>query len=442
MLSESALLTRCLQQIASAPLFQSSGRITRLIGLLLEASGPSGARVGDVCAIVPPDGGSEVLAQVVGLSENRLLLQPYAAVQGLTLGCAVWRRGPSLSISAGPELLGRVVDALGRPLDDGPAIVTQQQRPLRQAALRPLQRQRIRQVLNTGVRAIDSLLTLGYGQRMAILAGSGVGKSTLLGMLVRQADADVVIVGLIGERGREVLEFIEDNLGADGLARAVVVVATADEPALMREAAVLSAMAMAEHFRDQGQRVLLIMDSLTRYAMARREVGLALGEPATARGYTPSVFSELANLLERCGGVKDGGSITGLFTVLVEGDDIHDPIADSVRGIVDGHIVLTRELANRGYFPAIDVLASVSRLLGDLSEPAELELARRSRQLLATLASGKDLVELGVYQPGSNPALDVALAKQPMLDTFLQQAVGDHTARAQALRLLARIVTE
>jgi flagellum-specific ATP synthase len=295
-------------------------------------------------------------------------------------------------------------------------------------------------VLETGVRAIDALLTLGYGQRVSIMAGSGVGKSTLLGMLVRNSAAEVVVVGLIGERGREVLEFIEDILGEEGMRRSVVVVATADEPALVREAAALTAVTVAEYFRDLGQNVLLIMDSLTRYAMARREVGLAVGEPATSRGYTPSVFAELAGLLERCGTRRAGGSITGLFTVLVEGDDIHDPIADSVRGIVDGHFVLSRELANRGHFPAIDVLASISRLAADLASPEELELARHCRQTLAALADSKDLLELGVYRSGSNAELDGALQKKPQLEAFLRQGIRERCERQAALDQLAGIL--
>ena len=428
---------KLLETIRSAPLIEKTGEVTRKTGLLIESRGPAGAGIGDLCRIERTDGREAILAEVAGLNEDRLLLLPYGPVDGLSLGDKVVSAGRPFAVPVGPALLGRVVDAFCRPLDDGGAFAGLAQRPVRSAPIPALRRSRIADVLETGVRAIDSMLTIGYGQRLSIMAGSGVGKSTLLGMLVRNSAADVVVVGLIGERGREVLEFIEETLGDEGMARAAVVVATADEPALVREAAALSAMTIAEHFRDQGKSVLLIVDSLTRYAMARREVGLAIGEPATSRGYTPSVFSELASLLERCGTRREGGSITGLFTVLVEGDDIHDPIADSVRGIVDGHIVLSRELANSGHFPAIDILGSVSRLASDLAAPEARALMTSCRKALSVLASNKDLLELGVYRAGSNPELDELLEKKPALEAFLQQGTHERSERKAALAQLA-----
>ncbi|OHX12064.1 hypothetical protein BI347_00080 [Chromobacterium sphagni] len=428
-----------LSAIESADLVEHVGHVTRKTGLLIEARGPAGAGIGDLCHIERPDGRPAILAEVAGLNEDRLLLLPYGAVDGLLLGGRVVSAGRPFSVPVGPALLGRVVDAFCRPLDAGGELAAQSHRPVRCAPIPALRRSRISQVLETGVRAIDAMLTIGYGQRLSIMAGSGVGKSTLLGMLVRNSAADVVVVGLIGERGREVLEFIEETLGDEGMARAVVVVATADEPALVREAAALSAVTIAEHFRDQGKSVLLIVDSLTRYAMARREVGLAIGEPATSRGYTPSVFSELAAMLERCGTRREGGSITGLFTVLVESDDIHDPIADSVRGIVDGHILLSRDLANSGHFPAIDILGSVSRLASDLASPEERTLMKACRKALSVLAGSKDLLELGVYKPGGNPELDQLLEKKPGLESFFQQGTHERSERKAAVAQLAGV---
>ncbi|MEN2424452.1 FliI/YscN family ATPase [Chromobacterium vaccinii] len=433
-------LERLLDAVKSADLVEKVGYVSRKVGLLVESRGPAGVGLGDLCHIEMSDGRPHVLAEVAGLDSDRLLLLPYGPVDGLLLGGRVVSAGRAFSIPVGDALLGRVVDAFCRPLDDKGWLSEEGRRPVRSAPIPALKRSRIDQVMETGVRAIDSMLTIGYGQRLSIMAGSGVGKSTLLGMLVRNCAAEIVVVGLVGERGREVLEFLEENLGEAGLARSVVVVATADEPALVREAAALSAVTIAEHFRDQGKSVLLIVDSLTRYAMARREVGLATGEPATSRGYTPSVFSELAGMLERCGTRKEGGSITGLFTVLVEGDDIHDPVADSVRGIVDGHIVLSRDLANIGHFPAIDVLGSVSRLASALATEDEQALMRACRKTMGLLAGSKDLLELGVYKPGGNPELDEALERKPDLERFLRQGTHERSERKAALAQLAAML--
>lgn len=433
-------LERLRAAIQAADLMERVGYVSRKVGLLVESNGPPGVGLGDLCHIELANDRPSVLAEVAGLDRDRLQLLPYGPVEGLSLGARVVPAGHAFSVQVGEGLLGRVVDAFCRPLDGKGDIVLAERRPVRNAPIPALSRSRIDRVMETGVRAIDSMLTIGYGQRLSIMAGSGVGKSTLLGMLVRNCAADVVVVGLIGERGREVLEFIEENLGESGLARSVLVVATADEPALVREAAALSAVTVAEHFRDQGRSVLLIVDSLTRYAMARREVGLAIGEPATSRGYTPSVFSELAGMLERCGTRKEGGSITGLFTVLVEGDDIHDPVADSVRGIVDGHIVLSRELANAGHFPAIDVLGSVSRLSSALASEDEQTVMKACRKTLSVLAASKDLLELGAYRPGGNPELDQALEHKSGLEAFLQQDTRQREARASALASLATVL--
>ena len=430
--------TTLLERVAAARLTCQVGHVVRQVGLLVEATGPACAGVGDLCHVDLP--GRVLPVEVVGLDGARLLLLPYGELGGLRAGCRVTACERPLSVAPGPALLGRVVDAFCRPLDDKGDIDGCEPRPIRRRPAGPLARQRIGTVLETRIRAIDTLLTLGYGQRMAIMAGSGVGKSTLLGMLSRHCVADVIVVALIGERGREVREFIEQRLGADGMRNVVMVVATADEPALVREAAALTAMTIGEFFSDRGQAVLLIVDSLTRYAMARREIGLAIGEPATSRGYTPSVFASLASLLERCGAWAGGGSMTGLFTVLVEGDDLDDPIADSVRGIADGHIVLSRELAQRGHYPAIDVLGSISRLVPDLAEAEAQALMRACRQTLALLARNQDVLSLGAYREGSQPALDAAVRVRPALDRFLQQATDEVCPRDVALTALAAVL--
>lgn len=426
--------TLLLERVAAARLTEHVGHVVRQVGLLVEATGPACAGVGDLCHISLP--GRILPAEVVGLDGVRLLLLPYGETCGLRVGSRVTACDRPLSVDLGPALLGRVVDAFCQPLDGKGDIAGGERRPIRRRPAGPLARRGIDTVLETRIRAIDTLLTLGYGQRMAIMAGSGVGKSTLLGMLSRHCVADVIVVALIGERGREVLEFVENRPGADGMRNVVMMVATADEPALVREAAALTAMTIGEFFSDSGQAVLLIVDSLTRYAMARREIGLATGEPATSRGYTPSVFSSLACLLERCGAWAEGGSMTGLFTVLVEGDDVDDPVADSVRGIADGHIVLSRELAQRGHYPAIDVLASVSRLASGLVDDGAQVLMGACRQALGLLALNQDVLALGAYREGSQPALDAAIRVRPALDRFLQQATGEVCARDTALAAL------
>jgi flagellum-specific ATP synthase len=356
------------------------------------------------------------------------------------LGSEVIATGEPVQVPVGDNLLGRVIDAFGQPLDGKPMPKSEGDYPIYSVPLNPLNRPPIKKVLETGVRVIDGLLTIGKGQRIGIFAGSGVGKSSLLGMIARNMNADINVIALIGERGREVLEFIEQILGDEGLCRSVVVVATSDQPALVRSHAALTATAIAEYFRDQGKDVVLTMDSITRFAMAQREIGLAVGEPPTARGYTPSVFALLPRLLERGGTSSNGGSITSIYTVLVEGDDVNDPIADSVRSILDGHVVLSRELANHGYYPAIDVLQSNSRLLTNLLEREELEIVRRVIRLLSTYEKSKDMVSIGAYRSGSNSELDLAIKLLPDLEKILCQEIGDRDKREKTMGMLKQLL--
>jgi flagellum-specific ATP synthase len=415
------------------------GRVSRVAGLVVESVGPR-ALLGELCEIHSQSAGGIVRAEVVGLHDEHVVLMPLAEVGGVAIGDQVTGTGAAQMLGVGEALLGRVIDPFGIPLDALPPPSGLEPWPLKGQPINPLARQPIAEVLETGVRAIDGLLTIGRGQRMGIFAGSGVGKSTLLGMLARNVDADLNVIAMIGERGREVREFVEHTLGAEGLARSVVVVATSDQSALARLHAAYAALTVAEFFRARGRHVMLIMDSLTRFAMAQREVGLAAGEPPTARGYTPSVFSLLPRLLERCGTNADGGSVTALATILVEGDDLNDPVADSIRSIIDGHIVLDRDLANSGHYPAIDVLRSVSRLMPALASARERALIERAVRVLSLLKRHQDVVDLGAYQAGSNPELDSALAMWPALEQWLRQPVGTLSARAEALQQLATVM--
>jgi flagellum-specific ATP synthase len=425
--------------ISARGLNKRLGRVFALSGQGIESNGPE-ALLGEICEIVGTHGRAIIKTEVVGVHADHLTLMPYGSTQGVGRGDQVIGTGRSPQVAVGPALLGRVIDAFGQPVDDGPPIAWEELRSINATCPNPLSRPPIRLPLETGVRAIDTLLTIGQGQRLGIFAGSGVGKSTLLGMLVRQVRSDVNVVALIGERGREVREFIDRQLGEAGLKRSVVVAATSDQPALARYRAAHTATTIAEYFRDQGAQVLLTMDSVTRFAMARREIGLSAGEPPTARGYTPSVFAEIPPLCERCGTVSNGGAITALYTVLVEGDDMNEPIADMLRATLDGHIVLSRELAHAGHFPAIDVLKSVSRLAPDVSSDQERDTAQRLLELMAVLDKNKSLVDLGVYQKGSNPKLDGALAIQDSLNAFLRQPRSDCTKRRDAVAALRRLV--
>lgn len=432
---------RYLSAIRNTEFVRRVGRITQFFGLVAESSGPD-VFVGEVCEIYSRFQGAAILAEVVGIKDGKVLLMPYGDLRGIGLGSEVIATGRSLQIPLGKELLGRVVDAFGSPLDGKPLPELELHYHLKSDPINPLSRAKINQVLETGVRTIDTLLTLGRGQRMGIFSGSGVGKSTLLGMIARNMRADINVIALIGERGREVRDFIDKNLGPEGLARSVVVVATSDQPALVRSRAAYAATAIAEYFRDQGKHVVLTMDSITRFAMAQREIGLSIGEPPTSRGYTPSVFALLPKLLERCGTADNGGSITALYTVLVEGDDLNDPIADSLRAILDGHIVLTRELAHHGHYPAIDVLQSISRLLVDLVSKQDREIVKKAVQLLSTYEKSKQMVEIGAYRSGTNPDLDRAISLMPKLTEFLKQGMDDAVTRENAMRTLQNLLTQ
>ncbi|HET8748747.1 MAG TPA: FliI/YscN family ATPase [Ramlibacter sp.] len=436
------LLSGYRDALRSTELVQRIGWVRRLQGLAIEAEGPQ-ADLGEMCRVLPAgvEAAGPVLAEVVGLEQGRVVLLPYGPLRGIGAGSKVLALGHASRIGVGPGLVGRVIDGFGAALDGGPAPAAGGWADLHASATNPMERPRIARVLETGVRAIDVFLTLGEGQRMGIFAGSGVGKSSLLGMITRHARADLNVVALIGERGREVREFIEEQLGEEGLRRSVVVVATSEQPALARIRAAHAAVAIARHFAQQGRRVLLTMDSVTRLAMARREVGLAAGEPATARGYTPSVFAELPQICERCGTLPGGGSITALLTVLVEGDDLNEPVADSMRSILDGHVVLSRELAQQAHFPAIDLLRSASRLMKDLVPAPERQLVREAVRHLAVLERNRQLVELGAYAKGANPALDAALALEAPLFAWLRQESGG-APRAQALQQLGAILAQ
>jgi flagellum-specific ATP synthase len=423
-----------------AELVRRRGSVDQVSGLAIEACGPDVA-IGEICRIYPRNARNGVLAQVVALRPGKVTLMPFGVTTGLATGCVVEAIGRDAVVPVGRELLGRVIDGLGQPLDGLPKAATSRFRASRTPPINPLQRPVIDQVLETGIRAIDTLLTVGRGQRIGIFAGSGVGKSTLLGMIAREAKTDVNVIALIGERGREVREFIDKQLGTAGLARSVVVAAAADQPPLARLQAAYAALAIAEDFRDQGLHVTLTLDSITRFATARREVGLSAGEPPTARGFTPSVFAELPELCERCGTAASGGSITALMTVLVEGDDPSEPIADTLRAILDGHVMLSRNLAQRGHFPAIDILSSASRVMSDIVSKEERDAAIRLRSTIDLIERNRQLVEIGAYAAGSNPALDRALRKQDRIDAFLRQATGG-VARSEALDMLMALQGE
>jgi flagellum-specific ATP synthase len=427
-----------LEAVRRAKLTRRSGRVLAVSGHSIEASGPDAA-IGELCQVTVAGGGT-LAAEVVGMQPGRIILMPYGDTRGVSAGSEIVASGQPPGMLVGPALLGRVIDAFGAPIDGRPAPQGGTLRSLYAPPINPLTRPRIGQLLQTGVRAIDTLLPLGQGQRVGIFAGSGVGKSTLLGMLARDVRVDVNVIALIGERGREVRDFVESQLGPEGLARSVLVVATSDQPALVRTRAAHAATAIAEYFRDQGQQVLLMMDSITRFAMARREVGLAAGEPPTARGYTPSVFADIPALCERCGTTDGGGAITALYTVLVEGDDFNEPISDIVRATLDGHIMLSRELAHEGHFPAIDVLQSASRLASELATAQERALMAAAVEQLATYQRNRQMVDMGAYRAGSNAGIDRAMAAMPALRAVLRQSVQESVPRQEALARLAAAV--
>ena len=427
-------LDRYLDRLARVEGYRQRGWVSQVVGLTIESSGPR-ATVGQLCTIHPAGDRPPILAEVVGFRDRKTILMPLGEMQGIGPGNTVVAERRGLTAPVGWKLLGRVLDGLGRPMDGLGPLQAEGRYPVHRQPPDPLTRQRVTTPLPLGVRAIDGLLTCGRGQRLGIFAGSGVGKSTLLGMIARNTAADVNVIALIGERGREVRDFLEEDLGPEGLARSVVVVATSDQPALVRTKGAYLATAIAEFFRDQGKDVLLLMDSVTRFAMAQREVGLAVGEPPATKGYTPSVFAELPRLLERSG-AGERGTITGLYTVLVDGDDLTDPIADSVRSILDGHVVLSRRLAERDHYPAIDVLASVSRVMREVTGPAQQRAAARVRALLAAYRDAEDLIQVGAYAHGSNPDVDTAIARMDAIDSFLRQGVDERTEFEETLRRL------
>jgi flagellum-specific ATP synthase len=405
-------------QLERIPQFRWTGQVTEVVGLLIESRGPSAA-IGDFCE-VQTSGGRTIRTQVIGFRNGRVLSMPLEEIDGLQLGDALTARSEDARVEVGSGLLGRVIDGFGKPMDGGPPIVAEDAYSLYGKPESPMDREHITQPLVTGVRAIDGLLPCGKGQRIGIFGGSGVGKSTLLGSMSRHNSADVTVIAMIGERNREVRGFIENELGVEGRKKSVVVCATSERPAPLRVRACFVALAVAEYFRDQGKSVLLVMDSVTRLAMAQREIGLAAGEPPSQKGYTPSVFNLLPKVLERAGNFKRG-SITGFFTVLVEGDDFNEPICDAVRGILDGHFILSRQLAGQGHYPAIDILHSVSRLTSAIATPAQKQAAQKMRTALAAYRDAEDLIQLGAYVSGSNPSLDTSIRLRPELLDFLKQ---------------------
>ena len=413
------------------------GTVTEMTGLVIEGTGPF-VPLGSQVMI--QQGTRTIPAQVVGFRDDRVLLMPFGESHGICRGAVITAHDSTTMVPVSDHLLGRVFNALGQPLDGRPLPPMNASVPLYRDPPNPIMRQRIHECFDVGVRSMNGMLTVGTGQRLAIMAGSGVGKSTLLGMVAKHSQSDINVIGLIGERGREVREFIERDLGPEGLARSVVVVATGNESALLRIRAALLATAYAEYFRDAGQKVVLMMDSVTRLAMAQREIGLAVGEPPSTRGYTPSVFSLLPKVLERAGTCSGEGSITGLYTVLVEGDDMNEPVADTVRGILDGHIVLSRKLAGRGHYPAIDILQSISRVMSDIAPPQALQLASMMRDILASYQDAEDLITIGAYKPGQNPRVDRAVQKIDKVNAFLRQASEEKMGIRESWQLMAEIL--
>lgn len=412
------------------------GRVAKVVGLTVESIGPA-AKLNDLCQIITKNTNQVINAEVVGFRDDRVLLMPYDQTEGVGLGSRVENTGKPLQVNVGDELLGKTLDGLGNPIDQS-NLPLMQGYSVEAPPPDPLKREIIDQILPLGVKAVDGLITVGKGQRIGIFAGSGVGKSTLLGMFARNTKADINVIALIGERGREVREFIERDLGPEGMARSVVVVATSDKPALIRNKAAKTATAIAEYFRDQGKDVLLMMDSLTRFSMAQREIGLASGEPPVSRGYPPSVYSEMPKLLERAGR-SDKGSITGLYTVLVDGDDFNEPITDTARSILDGHIMLNRRIAQRNHYPAIDVLQSISRVMSSIVGKEQKDASGQLKNVLATYAEAEDLVNIGAYKPGSNKNIDFALSKIDEVNEFLMQDVYDKYDYDEIINKLVQI---
>ena len=431
------------QKLADNTYFGRLGKVVKIVGLTIESVGPD-AKLNDLCRIIiDKNNGTSILAEVVGFRDKRLLLMPFESVEGIGVGCIVENTGHPLSVVVGDELLGHTVDGVGRPtdLEELEKLDLRYEYPVEAAPPDPMSRKIIDEVLPLGVKAVDTLITIGKGQRIGIFAGSGVGKSTLMGMFARNTQADINVIALVGERGREVREFIERDLGEEGMRRSVVVVATSDKPALIRSKAAKTATAIAEYFRDQGKDVLLMMDSLTRFSMAQREIGLASGEPPVTRGYPPSVYSEMPKLLERAGN-SDVGSITGLYTVLVDGDDFNEPITDTARSILDGHIMLSRKLGHKNHYPAIDVLQSISRVMSSIATKEHKALAGKLKNVMATYNEAEDLINIGAYKSGSNPDIDYAIRKIRDVNTFLRQATDEKFVFDEEVALLGDLFKE
>ncbi|MGE0761656.1 MAG: flagellar protein export ATPase FliI [Bdellovibrionales bacterium] len=431
-------LARYQKALDASGLTRDVGKVTQVTGFLIRGFIP-GACIGGVCEIFPMAGEKPFLAEVVGFKDRQVLLMPLGEMHGVGLGSKIVLLKTQAGIRVGQTLLGRVINALGEPIDNKGELSAYEESSIYAQAVNPLDRPPIHKPLSLGVRSIDGMITVGQGQRIGVMAGSGVGKSVLMGMMARSTHADVNVIAMVGERGREVREFIEHTLGEEGLKKSVLVVATSDQSPLLRMRAAFIASSIAEYFCQQGKDVLLMMDSVTRFAMAQREIGLNVGEPPTSKGYTPSVFSLLPKLLERAGNYKDRGSITGLYTVLVEGDDMDDPIADAVRSIVDGHIVLDRRMAQRGHYPAIDVLQSTSRVMRNVVSQEHLQRSRLMREQLAIYREAEDLINIGAYKSGSNPKIDQAIRMQPQIENFLRQDIAEATAFSDTEQLMAEI---
>ena len=425
--------------MAEKSFYRKLGKVVNVVGLTIESAGPD-SKLGDLCRILPDaEGARPIMAEVVGFRDKKTLLMPYDSVDGIGLGCVVENTGDPLKVTVNDKLLGKTVNGLGVPIDG--EMINGAAYPVEAAPPDPMSRTIIDQVLPLGVKAVDGMITVGKGQRIGIFAGSGVGKSTLLGMFARNTKADINVIALIGERGREVREFVERDLGEEGMKRSIVVVATSDKPALIRKKAAMTATSIAEYFRDQGKDVLLMMDSLTRFSMAQREIGLASGEPPVTRGYPPSVYSEMPKLLERAG-TSDKGSITGLYTVLVDGDDFNEPITDTARSILDGHIMLSRKLGHKNHYPAIDILQSISRVMSSIATPEHKELAGRLKNVLATYNEAEDLIIIGAYKSGSNRNIDYAIQKIDAVNDFLMQKTDEKFQFEQEIDLLRALFND
>ena len=417
-----------------------SGRVVKIVGLIVESEGPA-VSINDLCQIENSETGQKISAEVIGFRDSRILLMPLGPVTGITPGSVVISTGEQLRVGVGEELIGRVIDGLGRPIDDKGPIICSTTRTIDADPIPALKRRRINKALRTGISVVDIMASIGQGQRMGIFSGSGVGKSVMIGMMARGSSADINIIALVGERGREIREFIEKDLGQEGLKRSIVVAVTSDQPGLIRVKGAMTATAIAEYFRDQGKNVMLLMDSITRIAAAQREIGLAAGEPPATKGYTPSVFAMLPKILERAG-TNEKGSITGLYSVLVEGDDFNEPISDAIRSILDGHVTLSRKLASHNQYPAVDVIDSVSRLILDVAAPEHIELVGKVREIIATYRESEDLINIGAYVKGSSPKIDYAISKIDHLNQFFRQGIKEKRDFDESLSALAEIISD